>query len=140
MASVLTVLNKLQELGVTVRTEGAKLVFTPGSKVPPEMVAEIKAHKPEIMARLRSHASLHDIPFPMGYSGLPRAQVQMAEAIQDKLNIKDPVLRKYNILVWVRGYLQYISQNDGPLYEAILSEMMRLGEILAEDAGGPREC
>jgi hypothetical protein len=79
------------------------------------------------------HASMLDLPFPMGYGGLPRAQVEAALAIQDKLGVRDPVLRKYSVLSRVRGYLQSHGEDHGPLYDAIVREQQRLGDILAED-------
>ena len=54
----------------------------------------------------------------------------MAEAWLDKVGIKDPTLRKYNVVSWVRGDLQWRGQNQGELYEAIKREQQRLGSML----------
>jgi len=48
------VLEQLDKLGVGVTLDGSELVLVPGSKVPPELVSEVRAHKPEIIAALRT--------------------------------------------------------------------------------------
>jgi hypothetical protein len=48
------ILSILRQLGIAAQANGDKLVMTPGSKVPPELVPEIQEHKAEIMA-LVSH-------------------------------------------------------------------------------------
>ena len=73
---------------------------------------------------------LFELPFPTSYDGLPRAQVEMALAWLDKVGVTDPILRKYNVMSWVRSHLQWHGQNRGELYEAIKSEQLRLGRIL----------
>ena len=77
---------------------------------------------------------LFDLPFPTGYDGLPRAQVEMALAWLDKVGVTDPALLRYNVMSWVRSYLQWHGQNRGELYEGIKSEQLRLGRII--DPGG----
>ena len=71
-----------------------------------------------------------NLPFPIGYDGLPRAQVEMALAWLDKVGITDPILQKYNVISWVRSHLQWHGQNRGELYEVIEAEQLRLGRIL----------
>ena len=71
-----------------------------------------------------------ELPFPIGYGGLPSAQVEAAETVMDKRGVTDPVLRKYNILTWVRGYYQDRGENHGEHYEAVKAEQLRLGRIL----------
>jgi hypothetical protein len=77
-----------------------------------------------------SNKTLFALPFPMGYGGLPQAQVEAAEIVNDKFGIKDPVHRKYNVLSWVRGYYQDRGENCGEHYQAIKAEQLRLSEIL----------
>jgi hypothetical protein len=97
-------------------------------------INEIRGNGPQIPALKPSrNASLFDLQFPLGYQGLPRAQVEMAKTIQDKLGITEPLLRKYNVLAWIRTHLQYLSLNHGPLYEALVAEQRRLRVILDED-------
>ena len=77
-----------------------------------------------------------DLPFPIGCGGLPKAQVEAAEAINGRLGISHPVHRKYNVLTWVRGYYQDRGENQGPHYEAIKREQQRLGRILNQEGIG----
>ena len=48
-----SVLNRLVSLGVTATVDGEALELSPGSKVPEDLVPEVRAHKPEIVERLR---------------------------------------------------------------------------------------
>ena len=49
----LGVLDRLAELGVTIRADGENVIICPASRVPPEVKAGIREHKPGILARLR---------------------------------------------------------------------------------------
>lgn len=71
-----------------------------------------------------------DLPFPAGYGGLPKAQVEAAEIVNDKFGISDPVHRRYNVVSWVRGHSQDRGENHGEHYEALKREQQRLGSIL----------
>jgi hypothetical protein len=73
---------------------------------------------------------MYDIPFPAGYGGLPQSEVEKAERFNARLSITDPVLRKHNVLTWLRGYYQYLDQNHGEHYEALTREQARLRQIL----------
>jgi hypothetical protein len=124
-------LSSLQAKGIELHADGERLLFRPVDGLTSDEVDALRRHKREIMSLLRPGTNLCDIPFENGgYGGLPKAQIEAALVVQDSLGILDPVRRKYNVLAWVRGYLQYQSENDGPLYESLLAEMMRLGEIL----------
>src|SRR5918999_4669701 len=68
-----------------------------------------------------------DLPFPLGYGGLPKAQVEVAEVINDKFGITDPVHRKYNVLAWVLGFYQERGEVGSEWYEAVRKEQQRLG-------------
>ena len=124
------VLDRLTELGVMAYATGEKLLLEPGSKVPPDLLVEVRQNKAEIVARLRRRTELIDLPFPIGYGGLALAQVEMAEAVMDKWGVTDPILRKYNVLSWVRGYYQDVGENHGGHYEVLKGEQVRLGDIL----------
>ena len=43
------VLDELAALGITATASGQKLLLTPGSKVPQELLAEVKTHKNELL-------------------------------------------------------------------------------------------
>jgi hypothetical protein len=74
-----------------------------------------------------------DLPFPLGYGGLPKAQVEVAEVINEKFGITDPVLRKFNVLAWVLGYYQERGEVGSNWYKAVRKEQQHLAEILDED-------
>ena len=122
------VLDELASLGITATASGQKLLLAPGSKVPQELLAEVKTHKTELL-ELVSTPKI-ELPFTIGYGGLPSAQVEAAETVMDKWGVTDPVLRKYNILTWVRGCYQDRGENHGEHYEAVKAEQLRLGRIL----------
>jgi hypothetical protein len=124
------VLDRLTELGVTAWATGEKILLEPGSKVPPALLVEVRQNKAEIVIRLQRHTELIDLPVPIGYGGLPLAQVEMAEAMMDNWGVHDPILRKYNVLSWVRGYYQDVGKNHGEHYEVLKGEQVRLEDIL----------
>ena len=122
------VLDELTSLGVTATANGQKLLLEPGSKVPQDLLTEVKGHKTELLELVSAPKT--ELPFPIGYGALPSAQVEAAEAVMDQWGVTDPVLRKYNVLSWVRGFYQDRRENHGEHYEAIKAEQLRLGRIL----------
>ena len=46
------VLVRLSAMGITAWTSGEKLLLEPGSKVPPELLAEVREHKAEVLTLL----------------------------------------------------------------------------------------
>ena len=129
-------LERLEARGVSVMVDREDLVLRPASNVPSGLLAQVKEHKAEILSKLQCRTELIDLPWPIGYGGLPLAQVEMVEAVMDKWGVTDPILRKYNVLAWVRGYFQDREENHGPFYSAICAEQNRLGGILRRD----RQC
>jgi len=127
----LAILEQARNAGLTVWVEGDDLQIE-GKPTPKALAAvdSLREHKVKVVAQLRHRTDLIDLPFPIGYNGLPRAQVEAAEAVMDRFGIHDPVLRKYNVLSWVRGYYQNREQNRGEHYEALKAEQLRLGRIL----------
>jgi hypothetical protein len=73
-----------------------------------------------------------DLPFPLGYGGFPKAQVEVAEVINNKFGITDPVHRKFNMLAWVLGYYQERGEVGSEWYKAVRKEQQHLGEILGK--------
>ena len=122
---VVEVLGQLAELGITPQASGNKLLLTPGSKVPVDLIAQVKKYKTEIIEHLGP-----DTVLPTVNMGLPKAQVEAAETINQKFGITDPVHRRYNVLAWVRGYYQDRGENHGHRYEALKQAQIRLSEIL----------
>ena len=124
---VVEVLGQLAELGITPQASGNKLLLTPGSKVPVDLIAQVKKYKTEIIEHLGP-----DTVLPTVNMGLPKAQVEAAETINEKFGITDPVHRRYNVLAWVRGYYQDRGETHGYRYEALKKAQQRLSGILEE--------
>jgi hypothetical protein len=127
------VLQQARDLGITLRLAGDRIQYIPKSLATEHFVEALRKHKAEVTAHLRarpSETSLFDLPFPIGYGGLPVAQVELAELVNHKFGISDPVLRKYNVMSWLRGHYLDLGQNHGEPFEAIKREQWRLGRIL----------
>ena len=133
MRAIMNLLQRVHELGACLHLEGEGVVVEGPLPLPGDLMTQLRTLKAEVRSYLKSQEhgnSQFALPFPMGYGGLPHAQVEAAEVINDKLGIKDPVHRKYNVLSWVRGYYQDRGENYGEHYQAIKQEQLRLGEIL----------
>lgn len=100
------VLHRLETLGITLEMAGDKLRFWPASRVPPDLVEELRKHKAAVLARLRHRTQLLGLPWPVGYGGLPADEVGRAEAHNDRLGVHDPVARRLNVLSWMRCHFR----------------------------------
>jgi len=121
------VLDRLAELGITPKASGNKLLLIPGSKVSVDLFDQVKKYKTDIIEHLGPETVLQTVNM-----GLPKAQVEAAEAINEKFGITDPVHRRYNVLAWVRGYFEDRGENHGYRYEALKKAQQRLSGILEE--------
>ena len=76
---VTDVLDRLSALGITARASGEKLLLQPGSKVPPDLLAEVKAHKAEALTLLKDSpdyvATACVCHMPIGPTGADRYNV-----------------------------------------------------------------
>ena len=135
MSDILSLLQQVHDLGGRFKVKGEVMVVEGISPLPPDLMARLRENKAEIRFYLdieNRRKSLFDLPFPIGFGGLPKAQVEAAELFNNKLGIRDPVRRKYNVMSWVRGHYQDLDKNHGEHYEAIKQEQQRLGRILDE--------
>ena len=60
-------LTKLATLGVTVSVDGEDLRLEPGSRVPAELLPELRAKKPQLLAALSSQQEPDSLQLPDGW-------------------------------------------------------------------------
>ena len=121
-------LREVQAHDAFVWADGENLALDVPDDFPERLIDALTENKTELLATLK--------PTQEGYVGLPKAQVEMAETVNDKYGITDSDHRRYNVLSWVRGYYQFRNENHGDHYEAILHEFKRLSRILDEKGIG----
>ena len=81
------VLDKLSALGITARAAGEKLLLEPGSKVPADLMAEVREHKVDITSHLRREERVGDGQLPP--LSRPPATEQELRRLMDYLD--DPI-------------------------------------------------
>ena len=69
MSAAEAILQRLRSLGVTVATEGNSLRMEPGSRVPSDLVAELRRHKPELLLYLWEHPEPPPGKYQFAYPG-----------------------------------------------------------------------
>ena len=77
------ILEHARTLGVTVEAIGNRLLYKPKDNAPAELVEELRQHKVEVLACLKAKSRetyLLDLPNPIGYGGLPKAQDDNTES------------------------------------------------------------
>ena len=96
------ILKRLDDLGLTVTVRGDWLRVHPGSNLPVELMAELKAHKDELMAMLAGQGENSSV---LPVTGAPQTEAEIiagAYAIADKVNddmgIRDERVREVNRL------------------------------------------
>ena len=139
MNGIEALLQHAHDLGARFQVTGERVRVEGRGPLPVDLMAQLRKHKAEVQSFLVEHggeAASFDLPFPIGCGGLPKAQVEAAEAINGRLGISHPVHRKYNVLAWVRGYYQDRGETHGEHYEAIKREQQRLGRILDQEGIG----
>jgi hypothetical protein len=135
-----------EQLGITLTPSAEGVVIEPASKTPPDLIDAIRANKPAVLRLLRApnRVSLLDLPFPVGFKGLPTEVAAAAEAWCDYLEFRDPIRRRIEVYSWVMDH--WISRTmhdethslvDTDLYRRVKREKHRLLH-----AGGfaDREC
>ena len=105
--SVAELLDRAQELGATFTMPGpGRLHVDAANPLPTDLVQELTENKPEIIEYISEHSSAMDLPWPIGYGGLPTDEVTKAEKYNDRQGFTDPVDRKLNVLSWMWCYYQ----------------------------------
>ena len=103
--SVAELLGRAQELGATFTMPGpGRLHVDAADPLPTDLVQELTENKPEIIEYISEHSGLMDLPWPIGYGGLPMDEVTKAEKYNDRQGFTDPVDRKLNVLSWMWCY------------------------------------
>ena len=103
--SVVDLLDRAQELGATFTVPGpGRLLVSASDPLPNDLVRELTDNKPDIIEYIQNHTGLIDLPWPIGYGGLPVDQVTKAENYNDGQDITDPVDRELNVLSWMWCY------------------------------------
>jgi hypothetical protein len=82
-------LSRLGDLGVAVRADDGLLRLRPASMVPPDLLAEVRAHKAEVLALL----AMHDAPVVVADTLPPATAEQAADEAADRAAIAaEPLL------------------------------------------------
>lgn len=96
------VLTESRRLGIVLEAHGSTLRYrAPQGILTPELKDGLRQHKGEVLALLRRRTELIDLPWPVGYGGLPAEEVARAEATNDRLGVTDPVDRRLNVMMWL---------------------------------------
>ena len=123
--SVAELLDRAQELGATFTMPGpGRLHVDASDPLPTDLVRELTENKPEIIEYISEHTSSTDLPWPVGYGGLPADEVTKAEKYNDRQGFTDPVERKLNVLSWMWCY--YRDQDDLNLASQMKEEYHQL--------------
>ena len=78
------VVETLRNLGVSLKAEGSKLLMEPGSRVPPDLVPDIRRRKQEILDLLADSSQHHD-------EDTARLLAWASRAAEDGLTLAEPV-------------------------------------------------
>ena len=77
--AAIELLEQLGARGVSVSLDRDELVLRPGSKVPPELLAEVREHKSELITRLRRQKERH---YRQKYPDEPLGPQELQEIVQ----------------------------------------------------------
>ena len=127
-------MEDLRRRGITLEAAGGKLRWAPKDALVPEEVDELRDHKAEILALLSSDKRAlsavepSDLPFPLGYGGMPKVQVELAEVINDVLGVTDPVYRRLNVLSHLWYYFREAGEKEMAAKSRAVYHMLRHGD------------
>ena len=102
MTTSLALVRQAQALGAVFSVpEPGRVHIEAPEPLPDVLMESLRQHKDEVLAHLRRRTELVDLPFPLGYGGLPVEEVTKAKYQNDGLGVTDPVDRKLNVLSWL---------------------------------------
>ena len=123
--SVVELLDRAQEMGATFTLLGpGRLHVAAADPLPTDLVQELTENKPEIIEYISEHTGSTDMPWPIGYGGLPMDEVTKAENYNDRHRFTDPVDRKLNVLSWMWCY--YRDRDDLDMAQQMKEEYHQL--------------
>ena len=76
-----TILYRLDDLGISADLDGEDIVLRPGSKLPLELLTEIRANKPEILAKL-AEIPIEPAPATRIIVRLQRGQIWLNDVVE----------------------------------------------------------
>ena len=104
---VVELLDRAEELGATFTLpEPGRLYVSASEALPDDLVQELTENKPVLIEYIRHRAEFIDLPWPLGYGGLPQEEVAKAERDNDRIGMTDKVDRRLNVLSWMRCYFR----------------------------------
>lgn len=104
-------LEKARNLGAKLTIPGTgRLHVEAPEPLPDDFMTALKEQKTAIIEHIQHRIELVDLPWSIGYGGLPTDQVARAEASNDRLRVTDPVNRRLNVLMWMWSH--YRDQGD----------------------------
>ena len=110
MIASLELLREAQALGAVFTVpEPGRVHIEASEPLPDALMESLRQFKDEVLAHLRRRTELVDLPFPLGYGGLPVEEVARAEAQNDSLGVTDPVERRLNVLLWLWQHYQALA-------------------------------
>ena len=111
--SVVQLLREAYELdAILTAPEPDRLNVSAPQPLPDDLIQKLTDNKPEIIEYIRNHTDLIDLPWPIGYGGLPVTEVTKADIYNDRQGITDPVQRRLNVLSWMRCHYRDIGDED----------------------------
>ena len=109
--SLAELLNEVQTHGGSVDVSGRELALDAPENFPDDLIEQLRQRKSELLYYVRLLREF-DWPWPLGYGGLPKEQIVLAEIKNDRERITDPIERRLNLLFWMWTYFRDQEQQD----------------------------
>lgn len=102
--TVIDLLKEVRACGGTIWVAGDRLELEVPEGFPDVLLDSLRQHKGEVLTHLGRRTGLVDLPWPVGYGGLPAEEVARAEAQNDCLGVKGSVERRLNVMRWLSSH------------------------------------